>query len=331
MKANYIVALICIVVVSLVGLMPYQVSANDNETLLIKIHTTSLALKPIGQIQSMGTLKINQQKIVGKKTLWGSDLIEALDQNNADISLTNIGQVKLKQAGIVRLAASFNENNDGTSNHVMVARLISGAMSVDLEERSEAYIEAGGNTFIAESGSVFDVKLIEGEAIVTTFSGNVQPQGNAQIKPDFSKFRIRPVGLGADIDVRARSTREIQVQVTDENDKPVPDVPIIFALAGSSKLGLLGGSKIITDTQGIAKVSFTGGSAGNGSVTATIEGTNNFAPINITVQKIPLLSPTPEKVALVAGGVVTAGIVTGMMIVKDDNDGSILGVGTQIK
>lgn len=52
------------------------------------------------------------------------------------------------------------------------------------------------------------------------------------------KYVVRPAGLGSRISVLARSTRQIQIQVTDENDKPVPDMPVLFALATAS-LGTL--------------------------------------------------------------------------------------------
>lgn len=46
------------------------------------------------------------------------------------------------------------------------------------------------------------------------------------------KYLIKPLNLGTNTEIRARSTRNLQVQVTDENDRPVSDVPLLFLLAG---------------------------------------------------------------------------------------------------
>jgi hypothetical protein len=117
-------------------------------------------------------------------------------------------------------------------------------------------------------------------------------------------YRIRPVGLGSTISVVARSTRQLQVQVTDENDKPVPDLPVVFMLATSS-LGTLAIRKnsatdfrpvlfygpeansaysleadeiklrTFSDAQGKASVRFIAGSSlGAVKISATVEGTS---------------------------------------------------------
>src|SRR5436853_1895663 len=43
------------------------------------------------------------------------------------------------------------------------------------------------------------------------------------------RYTLRPpAGQGSSLSVAARSTRQIQIQVTDENDKPVADLAILF-------------------------------------------------------------------------------------------------------
>ncbi|HEX4946123.1 MAG TPA: hypothetical protein VFZ34_05650, partial [Blastocatellia bacterium] len=46
------------------------------------------------------------------------------------------------------------------------------------------------------------------------------------------KYVIRPMNLGTNTEIRARSTRNLQVQVTDENDRPISDAPLLFLLSG---------------------------------------------------------------------------------------------------
>lgn len=46
------------------------------------------------------------------------------------------------------------------------------------------------------------------------------------------KYIIKPLNLETNTEIRARSTRNIQVQVTDENDRPIPDAPLLLLLSG---------------------------------------------------------------------------------------------------
>ena len=106
------------------------------------------------------------------------------------------------------------------------------------------------------------------------------------------KYIIRPpVNAGAMLSVVARSTRQIQIQVTDQNDQPVPDLPVIFSLANTS-VGTIAAAvtgqeqiqpppgsanplklKSLTDAGGKASVRFTaGGAMGAVLFTAAIEG-----------------------------------------------------------
>jgi uncharacterized protein YkwD len=59
------------------------------------------------------------------------------------------------------------------------------------------------------------------------------------------KYIIKPLNLGTNTEIRARATRNLQVQVTDENDRPMSDVPLLFLLAGigsgSGNIGTLAG------------------------------------------------------------------------------------------
>ena len=90
------------------------------------------------------------------------------------------------------------------------------------------------------------------------------------------KYIIKPLNLGTNTEIRARSTRNLQVQVTDENDRPLPDVPLLFLLSGigsgsknlgtlASQVGSSGASTLaeqtslrtLTNQYGIAKANFT--------------------------------------------------------------------------
>jgi hypothetical protein len=110
----------------------------------------------------------------------------------------------------------------------MIGSLESGQIDVKLGPQGRAYIEAAGSAYRASLGSSFSLAVRDGRAVLTTAIGDVVSDQATQ-----RRYILRPVGSGSTISVRARSTRQIQIQVTDENDKPVPDIPIIFALAGA--------------------------------------------------------------------------------------------------
>lgn len=80
------------------------------------------------------------------------------------------------------------------------------------------------------------------------------------------KYIIKPLNLGTNTEIRARSTRNLQVRVTDENDRPVPDAPVLFLLssggAGGGSTGSFAGQtslRAMTNSEGIAQVDYTAG------------------------------------------------------------------------
>lgn len=83
------------------------------------------------------------------------------------------------------------------------------------------------------------------------------------------KYMIKPLNLGTNTEIRARSTRNLQVQVTDENDRPMPDVPLLFLLSGIGS-----GSSVAGTFAGQTVGSVTGAVAGQaaGSVTGAVAG-----------------------------------------------------------
>ena len=171
-------------------------------------------------------------------------------------------------------------------------------------------------------------------------TGNTSAQG-------IHRYTVRPVGMGSNISVRARSTRQIQVQVTDENDRPVPDIPILFAIAGATgNLGSFapagagvsggaaggsasagagsasggaggsvasstGGFSVTTDASGVARVQFVAGDTpGNGTLTARVEGTDFSWTAELKVKKAHGFWTT-RNTLLVLGGI-AAGTAVGI-------------------
>ena len=101
--------------------------------------------------------------------------------------------------------------------------------------------------------------LTAGFAAVLGWTQTVPSDAMRSIQDAPRKYLIKPLNLGTNTEIRARSTRNLQVQVTDENDRPVSDVPLLFMLAGlaAGRGGNLG-----------TLVAQTGGSAGSASGSA---------------------------------------------------------------
>jgi hypothetical protein len=161
---------------------------------------------------------------------------------------------------------------------VLVASLIAGDIKVRLEPGAGAFVQAADSAFAATRGASFRVGIDEeGRAALDTFSGEV----SLEQQPAQRKYIVRPVGLGSNVSVRVRATRQIQVQVTDENDRPVPDLPVIFLLGGGGGQfagSLTGGTSVTvrTDAQGRANTTFTAGpSTGSNIISATVEATRD--------------------------------------------------------
>jgi hypothetical protein len=198
--------------------------------------------------------------------------------------------------------------------------LFKGEIKVDLDRQAGAHLEAAGTTFTALTGASFRVEARGGEASLKTFAGEVSQQPTTQ-----RRYLVRPVGIGANISVRARVTRQIQIQVTDENDRRQPDVPVVFTLgsSGANPVGSFAGAATVTvrtDAQGIATVLFIAGDQPTtGSITATVEGTRDSWTGNIEVT--PAAGGgfwTGRNTAIIAG--IGAAIAVGVAVAAGGED-----------
>ncbi|MGH9836063.1 MAG: hypothetical protein ACREBD_26885, partial [Blastocatellia bacterium] len=236
----------------------------------------SASARPIGAVESLGAVMINARLNQGAALLWGNELIRAPEGMIATASLDAIGQVTLTGGSQARLMTATSSAGRTT----LAVSLLTGSAIFKLQPAASALVEAGGSKFIAARGSRFRVMLVEGRAVIDAASDGVLEMGDWKLTglsdlPQIAgqagqtaarRYVVRPVGLNSNLVVRARATRQIQVRVTDENDRPVPDVPVIFLLSssGGQSVGALGPlasttAKVFTDTTGIASVEFAAG------------------------------------------------------------------------
>lgn len=318
MKARYPATVFCLIAAMAVGLAPGPACAadnNDGQERPIRLFATA-RFGPIGAIKisslTSGAVAIDGRLAQGEGLLWGGELIKVLADNTACIVLDSIGQVILSRGAMVRLADARASSEDA-GYEVLVVSIVHGSVDLKLNAAAGAYVEAPGSAFIASRGASFKVRVEDGRALLNTLVGTVRVQD--QPVPQDVNIRIvddlgRPVSSGSQFSVRARSTRQIQVQVTDKNDKPLPDLPVLFSLGnpclGSLGLGVVAGLTMVqkTDKRGIAAVPLVTGTAKcAASIIAKVEGTNASVSIQTNVQSgAQLLTPRNMLLTAAAAG-----------------------------
>lgn len=319
MMRNESLAASLLLAVLTASLLPTPALADDSSSQPvspIRLYATAMA-GPIGKFQTLSPVSLNGRVYRGEHFIWSGDMLQSFD-TGAQLEFEQLGRVILARGAAARFASARASFEDKASGRVLIVSLISGAVTLKLGADAGAYVEAGGSLYTASRGAAFRLRLSEGRAELTTIAGKIQAEQAAQ-----SDFKIqvvdelgRPVASGAQLSVRARSTRQIQVRVTDKNDRPVPDTAVIFLLGGQGG-GTLGSGAtsgtsvtVSTNAQGIATTSFTAGpTSASASVTATVAGTSASTTIGVsTTVAAGILTGTTLGIvaAAVAGGAVAA-------------------------
>jgi hypothetical protein len=317
---------LCVIFVSVSnpgGAIAWADDANRDADKPIHLYAVS-AFGPIGTVESLREIAINGRTLSGRQMIWGNELLRAPVNTTAQVIVDDVSQITLKQDTIVRLATSRAMLNDDKSHPLLIASLTSGEITVKLDKNASAYVETAGSLVTASTGANFRVATREGKVIVDSASGNVEVSSitsqNAAAKMKYGELRTASVGgftfveLPPRLDVQARETRNIQTRVTDENDKPIPDIPVIFAVSGKG-VGLFpGGSTTFTattDIQGVANAPFTAGpSPTTGTIDTTADGGRVAQRIEVRVKSKPL-----ARNLLISGAAI--GLLTGIIITRD--------------
>lgn len=257
-----------LLIVLAVTLAPLTLLARTNP-LRSSVNTSSRAAVPIGSVESLEEVQINGSPSGQQSLVWNGDLVRAAAGASAQVLLSSIGKVTLRGGSTVKLSTN-------ATARTLRADLLNGEFNVALKPDSSALLEIAGVSFMTSKGAQVRAQMREGQPVVRAAVGSVVSLGNfrllsvveaaaqAQQQTAPRKYLIKPLNLGTNTEIRARSTRNLQVQVTDENDRPVPDAPVLFLLggggSGSSSAGTFAGQaslRATTNSQGIAQVNFT--------------------------------------------------------------------------
>lgn len=284
---------LCVILVLTTVLLPAQARANDgDQERPIRLYAVA-STGPIGMIAgtvlSNGALAVNGRVVNGDHPIWAGDLLQSRSDRNVSVVLDEIGRVTLEKGTLVRLSTTTARREDKSSQRILVASLVTGDMVVRLQQGVNAYVRACGTTITSSDGASFRVSAQQGQATTEAKEGSVRTEE----PPAQRKYNLRPVGHGTDIRVRVGGSHYIRLQVTDENNRPLAEMPVMFTLGpgagrslGSLGIGTLAGPSYttLTNSDGIASVPFTAGQTpGSTSVTAVIEETGATWTGQITV------------------------------------------------
>jgi hypothetical protein len=331
-RRNYMTSRFQATAMLLIGVLllastPATVRATDSPT-----HRSALGARfdrtPIGTAGatsiSEGNLIINGRRATGDQLIWGDELVEAPPANGGLVTIDGVGHLSLAPASAVKLATTEIGGN------MMSLVLLSGSVNVNLAPSAEGTVRAFESRFVASAGTSFKVAISEGRPVLSSFGGRVATQ--QQPSPDEVKIQLvddlgRPVSSGSQLSVRARSTRQIQVRVTDKNDKPLPDLPVIFSL-GSPCLGSIGLAGAAagtvfqkkTDKRGLAAVILSAGATRcAAAITARVEGTNASLEIRTEITERQGFWTT-RNTLLVSAALAGAGIGIGYAVANSGNN-----------
>jgi Big-like domain-containing protein len=297
-KTKYRAVALSLVLILFTGLTPILTYADNKADgdKPIRLWVTESA-GPIGKVESIGSLAITGRVARGDQRIWAGEILQAPIDRSVRVSVDSIGFVTLHNSAIARLSVKWKGADDDNSGPVLIASLIRGSVAVRLQNSAEAYIEASGSVVTSSRGASFVVGVGESGPVWNATVGAVTAEHQAGAR---GNYMIRPAGNRAKIDVKLNKSQEAKFVVTDEHDKPVPDVPVIFVAAGGATFAS-GASTVTVTTSalGIASAPVTGTAVGATSVTATIAGTNTSATLGVGVA---------------AGGVLGAGAITAIAI-----------------
>ena len=291
----------------------------------------------IGQAESLRAMTINGHLTGTKAEVRNGDTWQASTEAGLRITLNESGHLSLTPGSAAKVAAGIAGRSEDAARRVLIASLISGEMQLKLRPHTFTLIQSGGLWFTVFGENSVRVTERPGHTVieaaapgvsnwsVTTAADIIQAVSQAAQSAGQLPHRyfVRPVGLTDNIIVRQRGTRMVQVQVTDENDRKVPDLPVLFTLSrfGGNHLGTLNGVSTITaqtNAEGVASVPFKANNTlGAQNITATVEGANSTTWVG-TISVIRFVPGfwAPQNALPMLGAAATIGVIAPIAVSK---------------
>ncbi|HEX5731230.1 MAG TPA: hypothetical protein VF131_00230 [Blastocatellia bacterium] len=308
---------------------------------IIRLRVTE-SFSPIGKLHSFGAATINGRRTEGEQMIWAGDMIEAPANSSVRVSLDSIGRITLRNSGKARLAIAYEMANHNTVRRVLIAWLVKGDLTAQLEPNSSAYVEAWGSAFSSSSGASFRLTIREGQPVVDAVSGAVWAVSTRQ--PEYILQRVsidrsgRMTDLGnREIRKRKRQLEPITVRLTgkrptrtvaftpgpgaaQQDFEPIANELLEFQITldnPTAVIGAMNPPQKETDQRGIASSNFEASSiSGTGTLRVTAPRLGIWREWRITVHGgLSLLQRT------LIGGAIAGGII---IIWDPFDDGQIM-------
>lgn len=171
---------------------------------------------PIGAVEVAGAVSINGRSLQGKDVLWDGEWLQAAPGSSAVVTLNAVGQVTLAGNTMVRLAVSNaaedvagETSREQKASRVMIASVLTGEVSIKLNADATGYLEAGGNSWLADSGSDLRLAVHDGALDLKAASGRVQPLGSWTLALPTIKKDGEAVAANAATNAASASDRQL--------------------------------------------------------------------------------------------------------------------------
>ena len=127
--------------------------------------------RPIGTLETNGYVSINGRTLQGRQSVWNGELIQATAP--VAVALPALGQINLTNDGVVQVSKS-----DNGEQSTLLASVYEGEAEIALAPSANAYLEAGGKTWVASGATLLKLSMKSGQPVLTTTRGSVKPLGN---------------------------------------------------------------------------------------------------------------------------------------------------------
>jgi len=262
----------------------------------------------IGSVYSFSRFSIEGRWVHGEQSLGAGELIEGSPGSTVDVRLFSVGRILLKNSGAARLAVKRTSEDAGSLN-LLIASVVNGEMTVQLQQDAKAYIESGGSAFTSSPGAGFVIRIREGRSTIDIVKGAVDVEAQ-QPQLKFTGRTVQLVGnriipvtgaAASTINTNTRSAKRITTRWTRSvtktsgltrefsprlvaftNQTTLPDEPAanrrvqfettIGAVDQPTVATPTAASTIVrTNSEGLATVAFNAGpNQGAGTITARI-------------------------------------------------------------
>jgi hypothetical protein len=266
----------------------------------------------IGELSGFGTVRIDDQTVQGGKILNGSR-VQVGRGSCARAELGNLGQISMAAGSDLSIAADSDS---------VYAKLNSGSIKIDLPAGISGVVEAANKVVmnLTDSDISFTVRMNGDQMVVEAPDGYVVQD---QLVDNADDYQIAFLSSREE-KMRPNHSLEIQVKVTDKQQRPRPGTTVLFSsrdVSGNVN-GTFSQTTAVTDSNGIARTSVSvGPNNGKSLISASVPGTTAVATMTIKVQGGFIFGmSTMQTVTLV--GVAAAGAIGVQQGVSNANNGN---------